>query len=207
MNTTTRIRRIGLVAITPALLGIGAASARAQVYNVVLNGASEVVPVTTNGTGNGIVTLDAIANTMRVQVTFSNLTGTTTASHIHSATALPGTGAAGVATSVPTFPGFPLGVTSGSYDQTFDMLSLSSYNPAFVTANGGTAASARNALFQGIAEGKAYLNIHTSFQPGGEIRGFLTSTVPEPGTFALALSGIGGMGMIGAVRARRRRSN
>ena len=31
----------------------------------------------------------------------------------------------------------------------------------------------------------AYLNVHTNFRPGGEIRGFL-QPIPEPSTFALA---------------------
>jgi hypothetical protein len=53
------------------------------------------------------------------------------------------------------------------------MLDLSSYNPAFVSANGGTAASAEAALFAGIMAGHAYLNIHTTTFPGGEIEGFL----------------------------------
>jgi hypothetical protein len=53
------------------------------------------------------------------------------------------------------------------------MLEPGSYNPAFVTANGGTAASAEATLFTGIMAGHAYLNIHTTMFPGGEIEGFL----------------------------------
>ena len=56
---------------------------------------------------------------------------------------------------------------------TLDMLDVSSYNPSFVTANGGTAASAEAVLFAGLQAGQAYLNVHTSANPGGEIRGFL----------------------------------
>jgi hypothetical protein len=62
---------------------------------------------------------------------------------------------------------------SGPYSHTFNMLDLSSYNPAFVAANGGTAASAEAALFAGIMTGHAYLNVHTTMFPGGEIEGFL----------------------------------
>jgi hypothetical protein len=46
-----------------------------------------------------------------------------------------------------------------------------------VSAHGGTTAQAEADLFQAIADGKAYLNIHSSTFPGGEIRGFL---VPGP---------------------------
>jgi hypothetical protein len=119
------------------------------------------------------VDIDPVAHTMRVRADFTGLTGTTTASHIHAATTLPGTGTAGVATTTPTFAGFPLGVTSGSYDNTLDMTLASSYNPAYVTAHGGTTAQAEADLFAAIASGQAYLNIHSSTFGGGEIRGFL----------------------------------
>src|SRR4051812_14177112 len=101
-----------------------------------LSGPSESPPNTSLGTGSATVTFDLAANTMRVQVNFSGLTGTTTASHIHCCTTVPFAGTASVATTIPTFTDFPLGVTSGTYDHLFDMLLASSYNPAFVTANG-----------------------------------------------------------------------
>src|SRR5262249_34463244 len=59
----------------------------------------------------------------------------------------------------------------------FDMLNASSYNPAFVNANGGTAASAAAVLLAGIQRGQAYFNIHTQMFGGGEIRGFLAVPV------------------------------
>jgi hypothetical protein len=71
---------------------------------------------------------------------------------------------------------------------TFDMGIASSYNAAFITANGGTVGNALNALLAGIASGRAYFNIHTSDTPAGEIRGFLF-LVPEPSTLLLAFSG------------------
>jgi CHRD domain len=60
------------------------------------------------------------------------------------------------------------------------MAIVTSYNLAFVTANGGTAATAEAALLSGMMDGKSYLNLHTSVFPGGEIRGFLAPAVPEP---------------------------
>jgi hypothetical protein len=137
---------------------------------------------------------------MDVEVAFSGLLGTTTASHIHCCTAVADTGTAGVATEVPFFDSFPIGVMSGSYVHLFDLLDLTSYNPAFVTAHGGTAASAEAALIDGLNAGQAYLNIHTTFRTGGEIRGFLAA-VPEPSSWALMIAGFG---LAGAGLRRRR---
>src|SRR5437762_4204466 len=162
-------------------------ASQGQTYYATLSGSAESPPNNSAGTGKAIVTITG--NLMRVQVRFSGLTGNTTASHIHAATAVAGTGTAGVATTTPTFTGFPLGVTAGTYDHVFDMTLASSYNPAYITANGGTPTSAFVALKTAIAAGKSYLNIHSSFATGGEIRGFLiacpTITVSIPDAFAL----------------------
>jgi hypothetical protein len=136
-----------------------------------LSGANQNPPVASPGTGNTVVTWDTASNMMTVDVSFSGLTSGTTASHIHCCVTPPGN--VGVATAVPTFPGFPSAVTSGTYSHTFDMTLASSYNAAFVTANGGTVAGAEAALLAGLQAGDAYLNIHTTNFPGGEIRGFL----------------------------------
>ncbi len=139
-------------------------------------------------TGTSTVIYDSVAHTLRVEVTFAGLTGPTTASHIHAATAVPGAGTVGVATTLPTFPGFPLGVTSGTYDQTLDLTDAGSFNPAFVTANGGTLASAESALIGALEQERAYLNIHTTVYPGGEIRGFLVESVPDGAETVLLLT-------------------
>lgn len=189
-----------LLSLGLALAGTPA-SAAVLVYAAPLSGANEAPPVATPGTGFATVTIDNVLNTMRVQVSFSNLLGATTASHIHCCQPI-GTNAQ-VATTTPTFPGFPLGVTAGAYDQTFDMTLSSSYNSAFITAHGGTVAQARADLFAGLAAGQAYLNVHTGQFPGGEIRGQLLARVPEPASWALMIAGFGLAG--GAARARKRR--
>jgi hypothetical protein len=139
-------------------------------------------PTGSPGTGFALVTIDTTAHLLTVDFNFSGLQSTTTAAHIHCC--LPPPSNSGVATQTPRFVGFPTGVTSGSYFHVFDSSDLATYNPAFVTANGGTAAGAEAALLAGLLAGNAYLNIHTTVWPGGEIRGFLTQT-PEPATMML----------------------
>jgi hypothetical protein len=193
----TMIRVVAIASLFVVALAFGpAAQAVPIVFTANLDGPSENPPNASSGTGTAVVIFDITAHFMQVMATFEDLIGATTASHIHCCTPPPGN--VGVATAVPTFPGFPLGVTNGSYDMTFDMTLASSYNPAFVTANGGTVAGAEAALFAGLQAGEAYFNIHTNVFAGGEIRGFLQQ-VPEPGTLGLL-----SFGLIGAFFARRR---
>ena len=170
--------------LLPALFLCAALSAPATVfhYEVVLNGATEFPSNNSAGLGFGTVSYDDAAHTLQLKLAFSGLTGNTTASHIHAPTAIPFsvTNNAGVATTTPTFAGFPAGVTSGTYSNTLDLTLLSSYNPTYVTNNGGTTATAELALATAIAEGRAYWNVHSTAFPGGEIRGFLMKQDEPP---------------------------
>ncbi len=177
----------GLIIAATASLPAGAAILQ---YSAQLDGASEDPPNASPGTGSVLLTVDTGVNTLRVEASFMDLLGTTTNAHIHCCTSTPGIGNTGVATPTPTFPGFPSGVTFGTYDATFDLTQDASFNGSFITNNGGTALSARDALLLGLEQGRAYFNIHSTSFPVGEIRGFLQA-VPEPGNLALMLMGVG----------------
>jgi hypothetical protein len=164
--------------LTAILLAHCAGAHAAIVYSGVLTGAAESPGNASPGSGIAVVSYDAAAHMLTVQITFAGLTGTTAASHIHCCTAVPAMNSAGVATQLPTFASFPLGVTSGTYAMTFDLTMTASWNPSFVTTSGGgTVAGAEAALAAGLGNGTAYLNIHSSTFPGGEIRGFLVKDV------------------------------
>jgi hypothetical protein len=188
--------------VLAAILVLGGAQsalAAPMEFKAFLNGTSESPPNASPGVGTADVYLDKSLITLQVIINFSGLLGNTTASHIHCCTASPFTGTAGVATTTPNFAGFPLGVTSGTYNNTLDLTLASSYNPSFVTAHGGNTTQAEADLITGMLLGETYLNIHSSFATGGEIRGFLV-LVPEPMTLSVF-----GVGLAGAAALRRRK--
>jgi hypothetical protein len=173
-------------------------SANATIFNysVIFTDAGEA-QASPGATGTGTVSYNDVTHSLTLSASFSGLLGPVTQSHIHvSPTAFSGSG--GIAVTSPSLPGFPTGITFGTYNSTMDLTLTSSFNAGYVTANGGTPASAEAAFAGHVAAGRAYWNIHTSFGPGGEIRGFLTA-VPEPST--LALLGLGAAAL--AIRGRK----
>ncbi|MBL8298590.1 MAG: CHRD domain-containing protein [Rhodanobacteraceae bacterium] len=138
------------------LIALGS-SAQAQTYFVAnLTGAQEVPANASTATGFGRVTLNAAQTQITVSVYYSGLGSNLTAGHVHGPSAVGANGPV-IFNLAPT-----TGVTSGSVvGATFNVTSTQAAN---------------------LAAGLHYINIHSSGFPGGEIRGQLVPTVPQPAT-------------------------
>ena len=160
-------------------------SAGVVTFNVFLNGAQETPPVASAGTGTATVTIDDIAQTIFVSLAYSGLTSPATNAHIHCCNG-PGVTSPVIIPFIDASvsPSFVTGSTSGTFSH------------LFTTANPGVTAANITAL----EDFKGYVNIHTSNNPGGEIRANL---VPEPGT--MTMMGLALAGLVGWQWKRRRR--
>lgn len=187
---------LSILALAAATLFASGALAQTTI-RAVASGPAESPP---NGSpGSSVASFEIDGNLLRAEVPFRDLLADTTMAHIHCCTAAPFTGVAPIA--IP-FVDFPLGVTAGSYTHAFDLTDASIYDPAFLAAFGGTPASASTALIDAIEANEAYLNIHTTRFPAGEIRGFMVAApIPEPATWGMLGLGMAGLGAM----ARRRR--
>ena len=148
-----RLRTASLVVCAAvAAMFAAPATSKAAILNFFANldGPSENPFNASPGTGTVFATINDATFMMTVSASFSDLLGTTTAAHIHCCVAPPGT--VGVATGVPSFSDFPLGVSSGTFNNTYDM-PLSS-RARFTSDNGGTPETAFAALLLGINQGQ-----------------------------------------------------
>ena len=110
-------------------------------FKATMNGATEVPPNQTAGTGTVTATFDPGTKVLTWEGSFSGLTGPATAAHFHGP-AEPGKNA-GVAVAIP--------------------------NAGKTPAEGS--ATLTDAQAADLEAGKYYVNVHTAANPGGEIRG------------------------------------
>lgn len=170
-----------------------AASAAIQVYSFGLDGSQEVPPNASQASGFATITVDDGLDTISFVVQGFDLQGTFAAAHIHGPA--------------------PVGVNTGFV---FNLVTNADVAMAFPFATSyllvGTGKAAGASVVNDPGPSLAddinakpwlyYVNLHTSAFPGGEIRGQL-APIPEASTYAMML---GGLGLVGFMAARRRRS-
>lgn len=134
-----------------SLLATASLAHAATGFQGTLSGANEVLPVITPGTGLATVILNDAGTDISWSVSYSGLTGTVTASHIHKA---------------------PIGTNGGV---------VIGLNPVVGTSSGSFNGTSPVTALQvaDLMAGLYYVNIHTTTFPGGEVRAQLEGA-PTP---------------------------
>jgi hypothetical protein len=136
-----------LVAGSLATLFIcGIARADQVNFKADLSGATEVPPVTTAGKGSATASLNTATKMLTWSVDYSGMSGPVTAGHIHG----------------PAAPGANAGV----------LVPLAG-NPASLANPIKGSATLTDAQISDLEAGRAYINLHTDANKGGELRGQL----------------------------------
>ena len=132
-------------AVSAVLLGRTKPAAAATVtYKATMNGATEVPPNTTTGSGTLTATFDPSTKMLTWEGSFSGLTGPATASHFHG----------------PAEPGKNAGVA----------VWISEKGAPFTSPFKGSA-TLTDGQASDLQGGQWYANVHTAANPGGELRG------------------------------------
>lgn len=167
--------RRSVLALAVAAVAAMPAQAAIDTYVATLLGANEVPAADADGFGVAAVTIDNVALTVSWSILALNIDMPLTGAHIHA-------GPAGVNGGViVNFSGQLTG--TGLFDA--DLASITPANAA-----------------------DFYVNLHNAAYPGGAIRGqlqYVTTVnppIPEPGTYAMLLAGLGAVLMVAGRRRR-----
>jgi hypothetical protein len=146
-----------------ALVGFGAAPASAQQFTLTatLTGAGETPApgINTGAFGSATVVVDLTARTVTYTVNVFNLPSGVTASHIH---------AGAVGTAGPVVVSF---APQANASNDFSFTGVVPDTAFALNPNLGIRSA--DDMFQAILGGNSYVNVHSTVNPGGEIRGQL----------------------------------
>jgi len=159
-----RATHVGAAMMAALLIGAAAASAQVVVATATLGGGDETPILLSGAAGTAEVAIDTAAKEFAVTLRIFNIPTTTTAGHIH-------VGSKGIAG--PVVIDFPaIAGRLGDFVTTFRV------GEAAFRANAAIGINSIDDVIQAVANGNAYVNIHTTTFPGGEIRGQLVPKAP-----------------------------
>ncbi len=165
-----------LLVFALAMMSVPTAAKAGFVATASLLGANEKpTPTASTGTGFATITFDSTLDTLMYDVLYTGLLGTATASHIHIG---PVTGTGPV---VLPFNPSPTGM-SGELTGTLHNTDIINQATTGLTDISQIAAQ--------IQAGNGYVNVHSNLFPGGETRGQLSVTTPEPASLLLLAAGL-----------------
>ena len=181
------MKKFLLVALTvPAFsFALAASDDDADMFSARLRGLNEVPPVATAASGSFSATLSSDGTTLTYEETYTNLNAPILFSHIHFGLPREATGImvflCGPAAGAPGGPpaGTPnpppcQGTTSGTVTG-----SVTAANVIGPNAQGITPGADFAKVVQALREGAAYVNVHTTRSPSGEIRGQVRQGVDD----------------------------
>jgi hypothetical protein len=156
------MRRLSLALAGLFVLFVSATQAQAQTitFNADLSGGNEVPAVVTGSAGTAVVTWNPVTRTGTYRVDVYNMPVGTTASHIH-------VGASNVGGPVVINFAVPAGGISNDY-------ALSgTFACSDVVARAAQGINSCDDFEQALLLNNMYVNVHSTANPGGEIRGQL----------------------------------
>jgi hypothetical protein len=151
---------VGAAIAAALFVSASAASAQVVVATATLGGGEETPILLSGAAGTAEVAVDTVAREFVVTLRIFNVPTTTTAGHIH-------VGSRGIAG--PVVIDFP-----GCAGRLGDCATSFRVGQAAFRPNAAIGTNTIDDVVQAVLNGNAYVNIHSTTNPGGEIRGQLT---------------------------------
>ena len=153
------MRRLSLALAAFFILSASAAQAQTSNFTAALSGANENPAVNTGSVGTGTVSLNLATQVVTYRIDVYNMPVGTTASHFH-------VGAQG--TNGPVVVNFTV---PGAPNVSNDFAISGTASATDLTARAAQGINSWEDFIQAVLLGNIYMNVHSTANPGGEIRG------------------------------------